>query len=117
MVEVQINVPEQNRSLPAIVIALLLGLSAVYWIPYYVPVRDGLSYSYMFPAVAVPLADPPYAFGRQERYNMRADESCTPLRTCSSWSILPRESVSTRICNIHAFGLTRYLGALGYAGA
>jgi hypothetical protein len=43
-----LNLPAQNRSTPAIVAALVLGLVAVFWLPYYVPVHDGISYSYAF---------------------------------------------------------------------
>jgi len=39
--------PVQKRSVPSILAALAFGLSAVYLLPYLVPVHDGLSFSYM----------------------------------------------------------------------
>ncbi len=40
--------PTQNRSAPAIFVVLAFGLSAVYFIPYLVPVHEKLSDSYIF---------------------------------------------------------------------
>ena len=42
------DLPAQNRSIASILSVLALGLLAVYFIPYLVPVRDGLSDSYLF---------------------------------------------------------------------
>lgn len=39
--------PTQNRSVPSILVVLALGLSAIYLIPFHVPVHDGLSDSYL----------------------------------------------------------------------
>jgi len=39
--------PAQKRSLSSMLAVLVLGLSAVYCIPYFVPVHDGLSFSYL----------------------------------------------------------------------
>ena len=38
----------KNRSVPSILVVLVLGLSAVYLIPFHFPVHDGLSDSYLF---------------------------------------------------------------------
>ncbi len=42
------NSPAQTRSVSSIAGALVLGLAAIYLIPFHVPVYDGLSDSYMF---------------------------------------------------------------------
>lgn len=42
------NLPAQNRSSLSILLVLALGLCAIYCIPFYVPVRDGLSFSFIF---------------------------------------------------------------------
>ncbi len=41
------KVPSQKRSVSSILVVLALGLPAIYWIPYLVPVHDGLSFSYL----------------------------------------------------------------------
>jgi hypothetical protein len=40
--------PVKNRSVPSILVVLVLGLSAVYLVPFHFPVHDGLSDSYLF---------------------------------------------------------------------
>ena len=40
--------PIQNHSVPSILAVLFLGLSAIYLVPFHVPVHDGLSDSYLF---------------------------------------------------------------------
>ena len=40
--------PVQNRSVSSVLIVLALGLSAIYLVPFHVPVHDGLSDSYLF---------------------------------------------------------------------
>ncbi len=42
------KVPIQNRSVSSVLIVLALGLSAIYLVPFHVPVHDGLSDSYLF---------------------------------------------------------------------
>ncbi len=43
-----LNAPVQNRSAVSIVAVLALGFLAIYSVPFYVPVHDGLSFSYLF---------------------------------------------------------------------
>jgi hypothetical protein len=42
-----LTLPRQNRSPASLLVVLLAGLAAIYVIPFYLPVRDGLSVSYM----------------------------------------------------------------------
>jgi hypothetical protein len=43
-----LNAPAQSRSVSSILVVLALGLSAIYLVPFHVPVHDGLSESFLF---------------------------------------------------------------------